>query len=217
MALKLIMWRLASLKTTIEINQFFPKAYFAQRFSVERTFDPEYAETYITLGNFIKKYSIASPEEEPSWGTHTAFEVETFRNYDAPDFKKYLYLKFGSRVEDERSVDGSFRMSKTSSETKSPTSNRCSANHSSKEQISLNGYLSGRRGRSTCTTSENLGDQISLNSRESSNLKAKLKALISLGYKKKTWASQLNERLNTSRTEALLVKHDEVISARRIG
>jgi hypothetical protein len=77
--------------------------------------------------------------------------------------------------------------------------------------------LSWRRGRSRCTTSENIGDQISLNSRESSNLKAKLKAVISLGSKKKTWAGQLNEKLNTSRTKSLLVKHDEVISMRRIG
>src|SRR5271169_2461767 len=189
MALKLIIWRLASLKTTIEINQFFPRAYFAQRFSVERTFDPENAETYITLENFIKKYSFASPQEEPSWGSLTAFEVDTFQNYDAPDFKKYLYLKFGKGLEEERSVDGSFMMSKASSETASPTSNGSFVNHSSREQISLNGknvFPSRRRGRPTCTTSGNLGDQISLDSRESSNLKAKFKSVITFGSKKKT-------------------------------
>ena len=102
MALDFILWRLGSLKTTIEVNQFFPRAYFSQRFSVECTFNPENAETYTTLRDFTKKYASKS-QEEPSWAVHTAFEVEAFQTYDALDFRKYLNLKLGRREEDRRS------------------------------------------------------------------------------------------------------------------
>ena len=52
----LILSRLRTLKTTIEVNQFFPHNYFSQRFNVERTFNQENFATFETLRAFIKKY-----------------------------------------------------------------------------------------------------------------------------------------------------------------
>lgn len=90
MALELIRTRLQGLRTTIQMNQFFPRAYFSERFHAESAVDIENTETWITLRNFVKKYT---PTTEESWAYHTAFEVVTFQSYDAPDFRQYLAVK----------------------------------------------------------------------------------------------------------------------------
>lgn len=213
MALDLILSRLASLKRTIEINQFFPRSYFSQRFSVERTFDAENEEAYATLRDFTKKYAFES-QEKTSWGAHTAFEVDTFQNYNAPDFKRYLNLKFGGGhlLEEESSVDTSFRMSsKSSLVSTSPTSTGIvsSANNTSKEWIAKNhrnGCSSGMRGKPT--PAANHEDQTSLNGSRSSKMKSKFKAVFTFGFKK---PSQTNGKATTDRTKAFLEKHNGII------
>jgi hypothetical protein len=100
LSLNLILGRLNSLKTTIQVNQFFPRSYFSQRFNAEKSFDiTENSDTFNTLKSFIKKYSYYG--EEPSWAIHASFEVDTFQSYDAPDFLKYLAVRIGQHTDDD--------------------------------------------------------------------------------------------------------------------
>lgn len=208
MALDFILWRLGSLKTTIEVNQFFPRAYFSQQFSVERTFDPENSETYITLRDFTKKYASKSQEEQ-SWAVHTAVEVEAFQTYDALDFKKYLNLKLGSR-EEEGSAESSYRTEKSSSDSTLGTSvgTTTSAYGTAKVPLSaagkgMNGCSpSGTREKPAFNTLSNPEDQISIKSSISYNAKSKLKAVVTFGLKKRSGAFQSAMKGTGGRTKA---------------
>ena len=214
MSLEFILWRLGSLKTTIEVNQFFPRTYFSQRFSVERTFDPENEETYITLREFTKKYNLTS-HDAPSWGAHAAFEVETFQTYDPPDFRKYLNLKLGSH-EEERSTEGSYNTRKWSSESTLPTStgimtpvNGNGRGHFQRCAKGINGFSSSEtRGKLTGITLSNPEDQ-------TSKVTSKFKAVFMFGLKKRNSALRATARATTGRTKALLENHNRVESSRK--
>jgi hypothetical protein len=216
MALDFIIWRLGSLKTTIQVDQFFPRAYFSQRFSVEHTFDPENAGTYTTLKDFIKKYGSNSLEER-SWGGHTAFEVETFQTYDAPDFRKYLNLKLGGH-EEEESVENSYLTGKTSSESTLPTSagtitpvHGVAKVHLSAAGNGMNGSSSsGSRRNPNFNSSPSPECQNSLKSK-SRKSKSKFKGVFMLGLKKGNNALQLKMKDTSGRTNALLEKHNRAI------
>ena len=216
MALDFILWRLASLKTTIEVNQFFPRAYFSQRFSVERTFDPLNAETYTTLREFTKKYS--NSQEEQSWCCYTGFEVETFQTYDAPDFKKYLSLKLSGHGE-EGSIESSYRTGKSSSESTLPTSagtttpvRGTAKAHLSAAGKGINGRSSsGIRGKPSCNTLSNPEDQASLKSSISCKVKSKFKAVATFGLKKRNGAWHSKMKDPSGGTKALLEKHNGTV------
>jgi hypothetical protein len=184
---------------------------------VERTFDPENAETYTTLRYFTKKYTVTPPEKK-SWGAHTVLEVTTFQKYDAPDFRNYLNLKCGG-LENEGSMECSFRMSNSSSESTLPTSTGSASLVSkpskvrtlSKGKIGINGCSTETRGKPTCT--ENHEDQTSMRSSKSSRIKARFKAVFKVGSKEKSSSSQANGKSNTERTKVLLEIHNDIIPA----
>jgi len=209
LALELILARLKSLKTTIEVNQFFPRAYFSARLCLDTAFDPENAQTYDILRAFAKKYSFGG--EEPSWVQHTAFEVDTFQNYDAPDFKQYLGLKFGhlAPVEEEScgstEVEGGSNSGKSSSETSNTSSGTTTSDFQKGKQ---NGGLvncEATNGKGTMKTNV---DQGSVSSK-SSKMKSKLKGVFGFGSKKKQKGGI--GLCSTDRTKALLAKHNGVV------
>jgi len=134
LSLTLITSRLNSLRTTIQVNQFFPRCYFSQRFGSEKSFDPENAETYSTLKSFIKKYSFYG--DEPSWAVHAAFEVDTFQSYDAPDFLKYLAVKMGQYDKGQQGeTESSGSTGSGSSETGKASSETGNTSTASKETL----------------------------------------------------------------------------------
>jgi hypothetical protein len=225
-ALELILMRLNSVKTTIQVHQFFPRAYFSSRFSVERTFDVENVETYTQLRDFAKKYGFAT--EEPSWAAHTAFEVDTFQNYDAPDFRRYLALKVAF---DEKSSTTTNGTSQNSSESTLPTSpgavspvnDGCkeSISRAAKENKKGNEYpvfckYSASEGKGKATARQQSGptceDQVSVSSNKSSKMKTKFKAVFTFGSKRKHSSSASNGKVK-GRTEALSSKHNGVLEA----
>lgn len=216
MALDLILCRLESIKTTIEVNQFFPRAYFSQRFSVERTFDPLNTETYTTLREFTKKYS--NSQEELSWCCYTGFEVETFQTYDARDFRKYLSSKLSGRGE-EGSIESSYRTGKSSSESTLPTSagiitpvRGTAKAHLSIAGKGINGHSSsGIREKPTYNTLSNPDDHDSLKSSISFKVKSRFKAAATFGLNWRSGAWQSKMKDPSGRTKTLLEKHNGTV------
>jgi hypothetical protein len=204
---------LKSLRTTIEVNQFFPRAYFSSRFCLDTTFDHENAETYDLLRAFTKKYSFGG--EDPSWGQHTAFEVDTFQNYDAPDFKQYLGLKFGHLAPSEEESCGSTELERGSTSGKSssetpPTSGTTTPDcpKGKENGVLVNCAVGNGKG----TRKVNV-DQGSVSSSKSSKVKSKLKRMFGFGSKKQKGLSPNGIGLCsvTDRTKTLLAKHEGVL------
>jgi hypothetical protein len=221
MALDFIIWRLQSLRTTIKVDQFFPRSYFSERFQVERNFDFEYIETFVTLRDFIKKHILTAEE---SWGSHASLEVETFQTYDAPDFRKYLavILNGTARPEDTNSKVSPSTSNKTSSET-TPLASDVSAS-SSKDKPTSGSNIAPTNGKlcdpqSVTKNGTSNEDRNSVNtdnskSSRSSKMKAKFKTVFSLGLKKKCGGKSSKTGTNgkvNGRTEALLATHGNVV------
>jgi len=212
LALELILTRLKSLKTTIEVNQFFPRLYFASRLSLDMAFDPENTETYGELRAFTKKYSFGG--DDPSWAQHTGFEVDTFQSYDAPDFKEYLGLKFGhlAHVAEEScasstEIEAGSSGRKSSSET-APTSTGTSTLDCPK--VKDKGGVVGCSGvNGNGKVSPNV-DHGSVRSYKSGTVKGKLKGVFGFGSKRKRNRGGLCTA--PERTKALLEKHNSVLS-----
>lgn len=213
LALELILARLKSLKTSIEVNQFFPRTYFASRLSLDMAFDPENTETYGQLRAFTKKYSFGG--NEPSWGQHTAFEVDTFQSYDAPDFKEYLGLKFGHLAPvTEESCASSTEIEAGSSGRKSSSETAFTSTGTSTPdcpKVKDRGGVVGCSGvNGNGKVSANVDQRIETNYK-SGTVKGKLKSVFGFGAKNKR---NRNGTCSTApeRTEALLEKHNGVLS-----
>ena len=105
--------RLSLIKTAIEVDSFYPRMFFQQRFVVEHSVEQEKTSAFPILKKYIKKYTPASEElperdsssssldapssETPplkSWCEERFEEIERFAKFDAVDFGPYLRTKF---------------------------------------------------------------------------------------------------------------------------
>ena len=99
MALELILGRLQSLKTTIQVDQFFPRAYFQTSSTslphncANGSTEIEPSQTWPTLRNFSKKYAYLDTTGTGSWATHTLKELDNYQVYDAVDIRNYYSLQ----------------------------------------------------------------------------------------------------------------------------
>jgi hypothetical protein len=120
--------RLSSIRTTIEVDSFYPRMFFQQRFVVENTVEQENASAFPILKKYIEKYtpgseglqrdssssSLSTKSDTPglatpplkSWCDETLEEIERFANFDAVDFGRYLRTKF-PQMEETTSEEGS--------------------------------------------------------------------------------------------------------------
>jgi hypothetical protein len=227
MALDLIRTRLQGLKTTIKLNQFFPRAYFSERFEAEKVSDAENTETWVTLRNFSKKYTLTTDE---SWAYHTAFEVVTFQAYDAPDFRQYLAVRLNGHGRAEVVSESSRASSELVSSETTPNTLESSVKSSKRESAETEPEATAETPAKTpvekpvegpnpvCQKSVNVkpchtpsctaigtttGDRNSVKSGNSksstsSKLKAKFKKMFSFSSKKKSGGKQKPSKTATN-------------------
>ena len=196
LARELILWRLKSLETQIQVHQFFPRLYLLQKFPADDLSSKQNESTYTTLQAFIKNYLFTS--EQPPWGERTLLEVENFQAFDAPSIRNYLRTHWTDEAsrEDFSEKTSEEMVPSSGSRTVSPCSN------TSKEIIHVVKRPSESKSYGKWTESSN-GDQTSVNSGKSSKTKSKIKAVFTFGSKKK---SGVNGHV-AERTKDLLAKH----------
>ena len=90
--------RLHSLKTTIEVDQFFPRSYFQKRSSLdedglERRLADEPSQTWQNLRGFMKKYLYFDNDGQYSWAALTMKELDNYQRYDSVDLQSYYSLR----------------------------------------------------------------------------------------------------------------------------
>jgi hypothetical protein len=174
--MQLLLWRLKSLRTTIEVDQFFPFCYLQSQFG--RDFEMENTET--VLRDFIRKHTRGFDSERPrSWATMTFKEVETFQSYDAPMFREYLAQK-RKTIDEVTLKEGTppVESSQTSLETTATASGL-----SPMPSRSTSSTIPNARSSISPRTSDTLRKTPSMNS-NSSKFKFKLKNVFTMGKKK---------------------------------
>ena len=62
--------------------------FFRHRLAIDGSYDAQNQKTYEQLRDFVTKYSV----NEGSWASLVHVEVETFKKYDAADFKRYIKI-----------------------------------------------------------------------------------------------------------------------------
>jgi hypothetical protein len=147
-------------------------------------------KTWITLRKFIAKYGASTAP----WRSHTAFEVDTFQNYDALDLRAYLALKTGKRGEESTRTGNNMDCSLETTTSKSTgTVDTISGASNDAVNISTSAFSEAKRKQSTTYNEYGHGDQNSITSK-SSKIKSKFKIVLAFGIKKNNNATIANRK-----------------------